>query len=391
MLVMYMFGLYINYHQHHIKKAKRKNPEDVLSLLNAEDSRIHKLEEQIRLLEKDNAHLLNKIKDITTVSSKPPSTKSAASTVSIPHDMNGNNWLKQKIEKVEKNLDIKILKNSGLKFNSSKDNESCDWKDVLNVSFNIIQKLAKQVLFGLLCHPFCKMYTKSGFVCLFNYRYRFQIHLKEEQTQQLTNKWMVTKKENKELKKSKIAMEMTIERQKSMVKDNEQQIKEKDKKIALLKDNQRNMSDKMRKMEREMNMRFDEYDNKLKMFNDEKVRLHSKLTDAKKETKQSKNDYDEIMKQCGSLQEENDKLLNDVEKLRYLLSETNRKSIQLMECINNNKLMMNNLGYNTMTATATSIANADCCAPSQLSSDISLTMTYSKCRFPAGDTSQNYI
>ena len=111
-----------------------------MNLLNAEDSRIFELEKQIRILEKDNDNLLTKIKDITT----SPNTKSTTTNSNNNNNNNGDKyWLKQKIEKVEENVDMKLLKNAG--FHLGKDNETCDWKDVLNVSFNIIQKLAKQV------------------------------------------------------------------------------------------------------------------------------------------------------------------------------------------------------------------------------------------------------
>lgn len=203
----------------------------------------------------------------------------------------------------------------------------------------------------------------------------YQVHSKEELYEQLTNKCMMIKKENKEFKKSKTSMEMTIERQKTMLAQNEQEIMEKDKKIGLLKDNQRNISDKMRKMERDMNVRFDEYDNKLKIFTEEKMRLISKLNEAKKDKKHNKHEYDDIVKRCGVLQEENDKLLNDIEKLKYFISDTNRRSMELV----------NNLEYNLAAS------NGSGNDQSNLSSDISLTMTYSKGRFPAGDTSQNFV
>ena len=97
----------------------------------------------------------------------------------------------------------------------------------------------------------------------------FQIHVKEEQYELLTNKLGILKKENKDLKRQKSSLEVKMERQKLMMTEQEQIMKEKDKKIILLKDNQRNLNDKMKKLDSVYN----EYEQTIQKLTDEKLRF----------------------------------------------------------------------------------------------------------------------
>merc|ERR1711933_694851 len=202
------------------------------------DGKIKEVEAEIKSLKRHNGTLVNKIENITKQNDNFIMEQREQQNKANQDKL----WLKQRIERMVKRIDAKLLKNLGINFKNNEDWK--DYKDVLSVSLNIIQKLAKK--------------NNSN----------------EEQYQSVSNKWIASKKENKELKKSKHLMEAMLERQKIMINDTKQQIDDKDKKLNLMRANQRNLADKIKKLERNIVEISNKYDKQIDDINEENVRLN---------------------------------------------------------------------------------------------------------------------
>merc|ERR1712228_65858 len=204
-------------------------------------------------------------------------------------------WINQRIKRMKKMIKPNILKEFGINFEQSN-----DWKDVMNASFNIIQKFASFII------------------------------SKEEQYVSVSNKWMLSKRDNKQLKKNQNMMEAQIEKQKNIINDLKQTICEKDKRTNVSKANLRESNDKIRELESQMIQIQNEYDQQIEDMQQENTALGVKLKNALHEMEETKAD-------CDELSEDNLKLKNNVYRLQNVIKITNQKSMELIQCIQNSK------------------------------------------------------
>jgi len=339
------------------------NSEDVLCLLRKDSARIEQLEKQIDSLECDNKTLLAKIQEISLAAPQRASMTSSLAT--NRDDEMDRTWLKQKIEKMEKHIDKQWLKNAGFPINA----DEYDFKQIVNGCFTLLHQMAKQ------------------------------LQTKEEQFENVSNKMVTLKKENREHKKNLSLLEITIERQKSMLEDLkrqkptdnylEHQIKDREKKIAVLKENLR----KTERESRDQKSQYQECDKKMSDLQGQKLKLEAHVNSVAKEMRQLKNEYVNVSEQFVSSKAENAKLVRDIRKLRYCLAETNGKVLSLMQTINYSNKVVQRLAYAMDGDEETDHHDRDRTKHAADHDDddhsLSLTMTYSKgtvTRMPHDDT-----
>merc|ERR1712154_454241 len=103
------------------------------------------------------------------------------------------------------------------------------------------------------------------------------------------------------------------------------------------------------------------YDKQIDDINEENIRLNVKLNNSMQEMNESKTDFDEIVRRNEELKENNKNLINDVETLKYVINETNQRSLKLIECVNSSHQIISNLSYNNSDSDDISSSDVGSC------------------------------
>eukprot|EP01083_Nonionella_stella_P030694 84109_1 len=320
-----------------------KGPEECVSSEGAH--KIVELEAVIESFKAKNGTLLSKIqnmKSIGKIQHKSPSPKRLKRE---SENKENKLWLKHKIERLEKNLDGKMMKQFGIQFKSHN-----EWKEIVNQSFNILVKLSKS------------------------------LHSKDEQYQSVSNKWMKAKKENKELSKSDSIKDAQLEKQRNIIRDLKQQIVDRDASLNAKKQNERQLEDTIKQMEKEFATKTNEFDEQINSMNEEKVRLNVLLNNSIQEMKENKTDFDE-------LQQDNDTMHEEIRNLKFSIYQSNQKSRELIECIKNSQDICDRISLGHISSAAVEISTAD----SDGEGDVQHSKATSNGFFAAAHNDNNYV
>merc|ERR1719242_1252936 len=126
---------------------------------------------------------------------------------------------------MKQSVDIRILKKFGINFANG-----ADWKSVMNASFSVIEKLSSFII------------------------------SKEEQYEAVSQKWMLCKRENKQMKKEQTLLQAQMDKQMILINGYKRRISDNDEQLKESKVNVRELNDKIREFEIRMSQIRNEYE-----------------------------------------------------------------------------------------------------------------------------------
>merc|ERR1712244_202219 len=103
--------------------------------------------------------------------------------------------------------------------------------------------------------------------------------------------------------------------------------------LRSIKTNQRDLGDKIKRLERKMARIQNENDKQIENMNKEKMLHDVKLNNSLQEMTETKADFDEMVKENESLRAQNVNLIEDIQKIKSIINESNNKSLQLIQTI----------------------------------------------------------
>jgi len=221
-------------------------------------------------------------------------------------------WLKQKMERLQKAIESR-LKILGVDFSKVDDITSA-----LDMAFNVIQKLAKE------------------------------LQTKEEEYDEMKSRMDKAVKEATGFRKNKDKLDATIEKQRGVMDDLKKQIADRDRRLSIVahekNDNESALTKQLESLQDEAdNLRKDK-ENIYNQMVDEKAKLKGELDDKIQEIQDLKNELNKakdannkLMKENEQIKEENDKLLNNNNDLDAKLQESMKEIDELKNELDSEK------------------------------------------------------
>mmetsp|Transcript_54623 Transcript_54623/g.87313 ORF Transcript_54623/g.87313 Transcript_54623/m.87313 type:complete len:513 (-) Transcript_54623:257-1795(-) len=262
-----------------------------------DEQKIKEMEAKIKSLTRDNQALRAKLEKADAVSSKKQKKMDTEREMRLQANKE-RFWLKQKLERLQKAIAAR-LKILGVDFSKVDDITSA-----LDMAFNVIQKLAKE------------------------------LQEKEDAFEEMKEKHDAAIQEAADARKMKDKLDATIEKQRGVLQDLRKQIGDRDRRLSIAAHEQNDKESVLRKQLEEMQAEADGLrQEKEKVYDqmvDEKAKLKGELDDKLKELEDVKKQLLKAKEENGRLESENEQIKDENEKL---LNSNNDLNAKLQEAL----------------------------------------------------------
>eukprot|EP01084_Bolivina_argentea_P061358 112125_1 len=276
-----------------------------------DDQKIADMEAKIKSLTRDNQVLKRKMEKLESVSGKKQKKMDNEREMRLQANKE-RFWLKQKLERLQKAIAAR-LKILGVDFSKVDDITSA-----LDMAFNVIQKLAKE------------------------------LQKKEEAFEDIKSKSDKAIKEASVLRRNKDKLDATIEKQRGVMSDLRKQIADRDRRLSIVAHEKNDKESMLAKQIQDL-------ENELKVLGQEKEKIYDELVDSKAKSKgelddafaelsdmrdqlsKAKAENEQLIIENEQIKEENDKLLNDNNELNAKLQDALNQIDELKNDLENEK------------------------------------------------------